>query len=898
MNPDISELSPARGNLLSQRWYRQMGPMIASALMWWVARAYRMAWPIVIGSVLVAIAGGVYTAGHLRMNTDIDALLSSEVPYRKTLKEFEQAFPRLQDNLVVVLEGDNPDRVEDAAKALATKLGENDKLFQDVFYPMGDPFFRREGLLFLKTNDLQELSDRVADAMPLVATFSNDRSLRGFSDVLGDVVDGVKLGKADPALLVRPLNAIADTVEAQLQGKPARLSWRDLVSRAGDAASDRRQIIQLRPYLDRHSFAPADRAIKAVRAAATELNLDPAHGVRVRITGSPALDEDDLKTVRDGVGLASAVSFALVSIIVFLGLRSPKLVFATLASLVISLVWTASFAALAIGYVNMMSVAFAVLFIGLAVDFSIQFGLRYKESLDRGAPLESALKEAASGTGVAVSLAAVCAAIGFFAFVPTDYVGLAQLGIIAGVGMFIGLFATLTLLPAILTLLPMKADPRPRENRNLYTAASWLENHAHAVCWGALAVGLLALTTFPFVRFDIDPINLKSPNTESVQVYRDMTKDSSVSPYSISIVAPSLEHADALARQLDKLPEVASTVTLSSFLPADQETKLPLVARTAGMLMPILERQERRKAPSDQQRRKAMEETRTTLAALAASPKAGAASAPAARLAELLARYRDGPGRDLAAYGRLETALIGSLSAKLDSLKELMQPAVVTLADLPSNVRARYVASDGRARVQVFPAETLNHVKALRRFVDAVRAIAPNATNSPVELYEGGRMVVGAFVEAGLIALAAISLLLILVLRSLRDSLLVLLPLTLAAALTVALVVITGHQFNFANIIALPLLFSLGVAFGVYFVLRHRETPSLVDLMHTSTPRAILFSALVTMVAFSTLMLSSHRGTASMGFLLGSSLALAVICTLVVLPALLAWVERRRGRSR
>jgi len=875
-----------------------MGPLIASALVWWVARAHRMAWPIVIGSILVAIAGGLYAAGHLRMNTDIDALLSSELPYRKTLKAFEQAFPQLQDNLVVVLEGDSPDRVEDAANALAVKLRENDKLFQDVFYPMGDPYFRREGLLFLKTKDLQELSDRMVDAVPLFATFSNDRTLRGFFDVLGDVVDGVKLRKVDPALLVRPLDAIADTVEAQLQGKPARLSWRDLVSRTSDAASDKRQIIQLRPYLDRQSFAPADRAIKAVRAAATELDLDPAHGVRVRITGSPVLDEDDLKTVRNGVGLASMVSFMLVSIIVFLGLRSPKLVFATLASLVISLVWTASFAALAIGYLNMISVAFAVLFIGLAVDFSIQFGLRYKEGVDHGASLESALKEAAAGTGVAVSLAAVCAAIGFFAFVPTDYIGLAQLGVIAGVGMFIGLFATLTLFPAILTLLPMKADPRPRVNRNLYTVASWLERHAHAVCWGALAVGLLALAAFPFARFDIDPINLKSPYTESVQVYLDMTKDSRTSPYSISIVAPSLEEADALAQRLDKLPEVASTVTLSSFLPGDQEAKLPLIARTAAVLMPILERKERRRAPSDQQRRKATEEARTTLAALAASPAAGKASAPTGRLAELLARYQDGPGRDLNAYSRLEAALIGSLSAKLDSLTELMQPAVVSVAELPPNVRARYVASDGRARVQVFPAETLNNAKALRGFVNAVRAIAPNATDSPVELFEGGRMVVGAFVEAGLIALAAISLLLILVLRSLRDSLLVLLPLTLAAALTVALVVITGHSFNFANIIALPLLFSLGVAFGIYFVLRHRETPALVDLMHTSTPRAILFSALVTMVAFSTLMLSSHRGTASMGFLLGTSLALAVVCTLVVLPALLAWVERRRGRSR
>ncbi|MFI4987414.1 MAG: MMPL family transporter [Alphaproteobacteria bacterium] len=879
---------------MSERSYRQMGPAVAALLVWWVDGARRLAWPIVIAGVLLAIAGGLYTVSHLRMNTDIDALLSSELPYRKIFKAYEQDFPELQGNLVVVVEGDSPERAEDAAKALVAKFREHGDLFDDVFYPMGDPFFRREGLLYLKSKDLQELSDRLTLAKPLLATFGNDRSLRGFFDVLGDVTEGVKIGRVEPGMLVRPLNAVADTVEGQLQGKAARLGWHDLVSQTAESASDKRQVIQLKPKVDHTSFTPADAAIKAVRAAAAALDLDPAHGVRVRITGSPALDEDDLKTVKDGVGLASAVSFVLVSIIVFLGLRSPRLVFATIATLVLSLIWTASFAALAIGYLNMISVAFAVLFIGLAVDFSIQFGLRYKESIDHGGSLEAALREAAAGTGVAVSLAAVCAAIGFFAFVPTNYIGLAQLGIIAGFGMFIGLFSTLTVLPAMLALLPLKAGKRGARERGRHAVARLLERHARAVCWGALAVGVAALATFPAARFDIDPINLKSLSSESVQVYLDITKDSRISPYSISIVAPSLAEADALAKRIEKLPEVASTVTLSSFLPPDETAKLPVIERMAAAIGPILQGTGKRRPPSGERRRDATEDAAATLAAFAALPKAGEAAAPAKRLQDVLLRFKDGPGQDLDAYSRLEEALVTSVSGQLDSFVELLHPAAVTADALPANARARYVTASGRARIQVFPAETLDNERALSRFVAAVRAVAPNATGSPVELLEGGRMVVGAFVEAGVIALVAISLLLILVLRSFVDSLLVLLPLALAAALTVALVVVTGHTFNFANIIALPLLFSLGVAFGIYFVLRHRETPGLVDLMRTSTPRAILFSALTTMVSFSTLMLSSHRGTSSMGFLLGSCLTLALVCTLIVLPALLTWHEQRR----
>ncbi|HKO06889.1 MAG TPA: MMPL family transporter [Alphaproteobacteria bacterium] len=896
VHAEIPEQYPRGGEILTERVYRQAGPFAALALAWWVERVRRLAWPIVIGALLVAIAGGVYTAGHLGMNTDNDALLSSELPYRKTVKEFEQAFPLLPGNLVVIVEGDSPDRAEDAANALVAKLGEDGALFQDIFFPTGDPFFQREGLLFLDIKELQDLSDRLAQAQPLLGTLVEDRSLRGLFGVLGEAAEGIRLGEVDPGLLVRPLDAIADAVAAQLASKPARLSWRDLMTGLPDRPSDRRQIILLKPRLDYKLLSPAAQAIKAIHETAAALNLDPAHGVRVGVTGAPALDEDDLRSVKNGAGLASLVSLGLVTVLVFLGLRSPRLVFATIATLLLSLVWTASFAALAIGYLNLISVAFAVLFIGVAVDFSIQFALRYKESVDQGAALGAGLRSAASGTGVAVSLAAICAAVGFFSFVPTDYVGLSQLGIIAGVGAFIGLFATLTLLPAIITLIPAKPGMRPNDDRNGNGVTSFLDRHARAVCWGALALGLVSLAAFPFARFDIDPINLKNPHTESVRTYLEMTKDSSISPYSINIVAPSLAEADTLAKRLDRLPEVDSTVTLSSFIPQEQEKKLALIDQTATFLTPVLQEREPKAPPSDAERRTAAEDLKGRLEELAASPKAGAASASAERLAGLLARFADGPGQKAEAYSRLETALVGNLPGRLDSLLELMQAGPVSYGTLPPSLKERYLAADGRARIEVFPAENLTNESALRRFVDAVRRVAPNATDAPVELLEGGRLVVGAFEKAGAVAFVAIGVLLIVVLRSLRDSLLVLLPLVLAASLTVALVVLTGQAFNFANIIALPLLFSLGVAFGIYLVLRHRETPRVADLLRTSTPRAVLFSALTTMVSFSSLMVSSHRGTASMGYLLGICLSLALLCTLVVLPALLTWREQVRRR--
>ncbi len=865
-----------------------------AALAWWVERVRRFAWPVLIGSILLTAVSGWYTAGHLGMNTDNSTLISQQLAYWKTYRAYEREFPQLRDNIVIVVEADSPDRAEDAANELVAKLHQDKQTFEDIFFPNGDPFFRTEGLLFLETKELQDLSDRLAQAQPLLGALVEDPSLRGLFGVLGQAADGIKMGEVDPGLLVRPLSMIGDTIEARLSGKPTLLSWRDLMTGLPDRPSDRRQIILVKPRLDPNAIDPADAAIKTIRATAAALSLDSAHGVRVRLTGGPVMDQEELASVQNGAGLASIVSLVLVTILAFLGLRSPKLILATIVTLLLSLIWTAGFATVAVGYLNLISVAFAVLFIGLAVDFSIQFGLRYKEGVDHGEGLAHALRSAATGTGVAVSLAAICAAIGFFAFIPTSYVGLSQLGIIAAVGMFIGLFATLTLLPALLAIMPLRASSRAADERSSHPVAGFLERRARAVCLGALVLGLASLAALPYVQFDIDPIHLKDPKTESVQTYFDITKDSSTSPYSINIVAPSLADADAMAKRLDKLPEVDSTVTLSSFIPQNQDSKLALIDQMATFLTPVLQSEQHKAPPTDAERRAAADALRAKLEALAASPKAGDVAAPARRVADLLARFAAGPGRDPAAYARLEQALVANLPGRLNGLIDLMKAQPVTLDTIPANIRARYVTPDGKARIEVSPAERITNQETLRRFVTAVQAVAPNATDSPVLLLDGGKVVIGAFEEAGAIAFVAISLLLILVLRSFWDSLLVLLPLALAAVLTVAIVVVSGLSFNFANIIALPLLFSLGVAFGIYLVMRHRETHRVADLLRTSTPRAVLFSALTTMVSFSSLMVSSHRGMASMGYLLGICLTLALVCTLVVLPALLTWREQRR----
>jgi hopanoid biosynthesis associated RND transporter like protein HpnN len=858
----------------------------------WVDGCRRRAPIVVVAALALTAACGYYAATNLGIQTNSDALLSHDLPYRKTHLEFTRAFPMLSDNLVILVDAPTADQAEDAARKLGARLKDEPDHFNLVFYPDSEPFFRTNGLLLLSRKDLQETADQLADAQPLLSKLAADMSLRGYFNVLGLAADEIAKGTEKPGRLARVFDATSDATEALLQGRDAPVSWRELMSPKPLMPDDRRQIIVVQPKVDFTSLSPAEKAIEAIHQAARDLRVDGQDGVSVQLTGGAALDEDEIKSVKNGVGLASFISLAAVTLLAFLGFRSPRLVFAAAGTLIMSLVWTAGYATLAVGHLNLISVAFAVLFIGLAVDFSIQFGLRYKEAVDARLPHAEALYAAAAGTGVAVGLAALCAAIGFFSFIPTSYIGLRELGIISGGSMFIGLFGTMTVLPAILTLLP----PRPAKRSAPKTFSPGfgrvLLRHGRAICLMALAVGLLSLAAVPWIRFDIDPINLKDPNTESVRAYLQLTKDSDTSPYSINVVEPDLRAADAVAAELDKLPQVDRTVTLSSFVPKDQDDKLFALDQMATFLTPVLDVQNPKPPPGPGERKRAIGSFLTSLEALAASPHAGSLAGPSRRLAGALTKYVAQAGDSEDRYRRLETALLGTLPPRLDDLRQAMKAHAVTLDDLPADLKRRYETPDGRARIEVFPKKRLTVQKNLVDFVDAVRSIAPNATDTPVELLEGGRAVTGAFKEAGVIAFVLISAVLALMLQSFIDSVLVLLPLALAGALTVAITVLTGQPFNFANIIALPLLFSLGVGFGIYLVLRYRETSSIHVLMDSSTPRAVVFSALTTMVSFASLMISSHRGTASMGELLTLCLTLALACTLIVLPALFVWRDR------
>ena len=845
------------------------------AISQWVGWVCRNAFATILLSFIATIALFYIIVTEIGISTDTSDMLSPNLSFRQNSIALSEAFPQFSDNIVVVIDGGNADLVNQAADLVGAQLRLEPKLFGEVFDPAGLAFFRRNSLLYLETNELAELSDRLIAAQPFLGTLWNRPTLSGLFDLLSLFL---KEGKSNSELLgeARPMiSNITDIISAQTAGKPDRLSWRNIIS--GNKTKRPTRIIVIQPKTDFGSFQPGVEAIKRLREIGRELKLTHKFGARLRLTGSVPLAEEELESVVDGLGLAGLLSLTLVLVLLFWGLKSLRLVLATLVTLIFGLVWTAGFATLAVGTLNLISVAFAVLFIGLSVDFGIHFALRYREISDN--PLD-ALTSTAERVGGTLSLSAVAAGIGFFSFLPTDYIGLAELGLIAGGGMFIALFANLTLLPTLIFLMP----PGPSPTTTPVKIPSNTKTH-RPIIGVATLLAVLSLFIAPKVIFDFDPLNLKDTRTESVATFFDLMANGNGNLYSITVLAKDLSTAEQLAERAKKLPEVDSIVTLSSLVPTEQDDKLAIVENLTLILGPALTGPSKATQSTENERLRATINLQKEIRAFAKISAKSELSSSVKNLGAALNNLLSTENPDHALVN-LEHRLLASLPGQLTHLKASLNAVEVTLNDIPPALRSRQIAADGRAKVEINPKGNMRDRHELAAFVKAVRQIAPAATGTPVIIIEAGNTVIQAFSAAAAITFVLIVILVLALTHSIREIALIFAPLLLAALFTLAASVLFNLPFNFANVIVLPLLFGLGIAGSIHLVLRDRDQYS-QSVMSTSTPRAIVFSALTTIGSFGSIALSSHPGTSSMGVLLTIAIALSLICTLIILPALM-----------
>jgi hopanoid biosynthesis associated RND transporter like protein HpnN len=479
-------------------------------------------------------------------------------------------------------------------------------------------------------------------------------------------------------------------------------------------------------------------------------------------------------------------------------------------------------------------------------------------------------------------LAALAASSGFFSFLPTAYRGVSELGIIAGVGMMIAVFFNLTLLPALMTVMRLRPEPRPVGFSMLAGLDNFLLRRRRLVLGMTTVLGIGAIALLPRLNFDFNPLNLMDPHTEAVSVMMELMKNPDTTPNTIDVLAPSLEEAGKLADRIGKLPEVSRAVTLLSYIPEDQPVKLDILHDTASLIGPTLDPPNIQPPPNGAAMRAAILKCAAALRAVVPADAKDAKDSPELRLAALFDKAAVSSD---AVLERLQTVLLSGLTNQLRQLRLTLAATPVTMADLPPELVRSWVAPDGQARAVIFPAGDANNNDVLRKFVAAVRTIVPDATGTPVSIQESSQTIVSAFETAGLLATLGITVLLAVTLRRFYDVVVALVPLLLAALFTLATTVIIGMPLNFANIIALPLLLGIGVAFDIYFVMNWRAGRA--NPLQSGTARAIVFSALTTTAAFGSLILSSHPGTSEMGRLLSIEMFYTLACVLLIMPSLL-----------
>jgi hopanoid biosynthesis associated RND transporter like protein HpnN len=861
---------------------------IVRLVAWSVSRPLR----VIVLSLILAVLSGYYVADHFKINTDISRLVENDPAWSSLDDAIDKAFPQRGQTVLVVVEARAPEFADAAANALTAALKSQPKEFVAVTQPAGGSFFEHNGLLFPSLDDVQSTTGQLVQSRPLINALAKDPSLTGLAGVLTtSLLLPLQLGQVKLSDMSHLLSQSATVLDRVLAGQPAALSWRALVDK-DVSVNPARAFVTVQPVVDYGALEPGARASAAIRATAASLDLGAHYGASIRLTGEQPLADEEFASVQEDAALNGIITFVVVLVILWLALRSGRMIVAVLITLFVGLAITAALGLMMVGALNMISVAFMVLFVGLGIDFGVQFGVKYREERHRDDRLAAALVNTAHTIGVPLTLAAVAVAEAFFSFLPTAYRGVAELGQIAGVGMFVAYLTNMTLFPALLKIFNPPGEAAAPGFKQLAPVDDFLDRHRKPVLIGTLVVVIGALPLLTHLRFDFNPLHLKDPHTESMATLLSLKDSPEAAVNNVRVLAPSLAAADQIAVRLKKLPEVGRVITLSTFIPTDQAQKLLLINSAAQQLLPALT-QTPAPLSSDTLRVAALKRAANQLV-LAAEDHPGPGATEAQHLAATLQKLA---AASPATRDRAETAMAGTLKIALAQLAALLQPTEITRASLPPEISRDWVSSDGRALVdiapKVLPGADSGDDTMLRHFARAVKTAEPGAIGGTISILHSADVIIKAFLQAACWALVTITILLWLALRRLGDVLRTLIPLLVSALVTLELCVVFGMPLNFANIIALPLMLGVGVAFKIYFVMAWRNGQT--GLLQSSLTHAVMFSAATTATAFGSLWLSHHPGTSSMGRLLALSLFCTLIGAVVFQPVLMGKPRARRA---
>lgn len=844
------------------------------------------------------------TVNYLGVNTDSSKMLSPKLGFQQKTHAFNENFPSIKNSLVVVIRSNVSDAADEAASKIAASIEDNPNL-TNVFSPATSTFFLQNGLLYKDEETLETELDQLNKSASLLASLRQMPTFENFFHSLFTAEELAAQADFDRGFLDDFYQDVTKTIQARARGEVLPLSWAKAsgagngaidggtIDGQGDASSADKAVVQRLlyavPVLDFTAIQPAKSAITALQAAIDGLDPDIKALTTIGVTGDPALRFEELKSVSNGIALSLSLSFLLVAVLLWVAFRSTRGVALTFVALISALILTTGFAAIFFGDLNLVSVAFIVLLVGLGLDFTIH-ALAHLGDENHETTFET-LTAMGGGIGGALLLSALTTALAFLSFAPTDFIGMAQLGVLGAVGVLVAFLVSVTLVPALISVFPW-FERFATKSVNADKAPASVSGFAHIIQAGrpVLATVLVLLSigslfVISDVRFDADPVALRDPNSPSMKTLGLLHERVETAPYRLSLTRSTLEEAIKTAEAVKALEIVHSTRTLNNLVPENQDEKFEILDLSFATLDTIVngEGLENANLPEGKSSLLALSER---LAEQTDRPAAVAFSSVLAQLNEENASRKKQVEGDIF---RFFPALIKAIEAQL--LVDF-----ITLENVPDFFKQRFIGKDKQWRVDIVPNGDVRDSKVLDEFVQSIENYDAKAAGAPLQIANAGQTVSKAMALAVGLATISIWLVSFIVLRKVTTVIAIIVPLVMAGLLTGAASVIFSIPFNYANVIVLPLLIGLGVDSGIHIATRRERSEDSAALYQSSTPWAVLFSGLTTIAAFATLSVSDHRGTASMGQMLAIAITCTLLSTIVITPLVIDSIKKKIGK--
>jgi uncharacterized protein len=891
--------------------------IVARVLSWLAEAVYQHRSLFVYPQLVLFVLCVVYTATQLQFNTSRNDLVGKNKKYHQNFLKFKDEFPT-QDDLVVVVQSEDPEKNRQFVERLGAKLDAETNRFRDVFYKGDMKMLGRKALMFVPTTNLVELQKRIQDYRPFIQKFSHTTNLVSLFDMVNGqfrTASREKNAENDSMIGAFPaLERIITQATASLRrsGVPPSPG----ITALFDPDNEAQQQVYItfaegRIFLITSQAPTEDLNVAAVKRLRTlvEQTKVEVPGLNVGLTGEPVLENDEMDQSRKDTMVASVVSLILCALIFIYGYQETgRPVKATLC-LIIGLGYTMGFATLVVGHLNILTITFVPILIGLAIDFGVHLVTRYEEELRRGRSDREALNKALVYTGQGIFTGAFTTAGAFLAMGLTNFKGIQEMGLICGGGLLVCLVPMLTLLPVL--LLKGRQNVIDHQQGELAEGRRRIENIwlQRPITVTVVTVVLCGLAAFQIrkVYFDYNLLNMQSEGLPAVVFEKKLIESTPKSVLFAAVIATNLDEAVLMQQKIEKLSSVSSVDSINNFLAGDQTSKLPIVSEIKRHLAGI-EFQEPDRRPVN------VSDLSRTLFSL--SGYLGWAHDEVEKEDPALAKQfvslhdaigdlrkemlRDDPTRldsSSVKLAEFQQALFDDVQDTFQTLQNQDERAPLHAEDLPQALRDRFVGVHGKYLLMVYPAKDVWQRENQKEFIAQLQQVYPEVTGTPVQLYHYTELLKNSYEEAARYALAAITLLVLVHFRRPAAVALALLPVGIGFLWLGGLMGYFGVPLNPANIMTLPLVIGIGVTNGIHILNRFAEeqTPS---ILARSTGKAVLVSGLTTIAGFGSLILAKHAGIRSLGYVMATGTATCMIAGLTFLPALLNLLTQRRDGKR